>query len=53
MTSDPIYLDHNATTDTPLAPVAGTEMLIRRPVAVVFDAFIDPAVTTRWTTRVS
>ncbi|CAN5686318.1 SRPBCC family protein [soil metagenome] len=30
------------------APVASTTMLIRRPVAEVFDAFIDPAITTRF-----
>jgi hypothetical protein len=28
------------------APVAETEMVIRRPVADVFEAFIDPDVTT-------
>lgn len=33
-------------------PVARTQMLIRRPVAVVFEAFIDPAVTSRfWFSR--
>jgi hypothetical protein len=33
-------------------PVANTAMLIRRPVAEVFRAFIDPAVTTKfWFTR--
>lgn len=33
-------------------PVATTAMLIRRPVAEVFAAFVDPAVTTRfWFTR--
>jgi uncharacterized protein YndB with AHSA1/START domain len=30
------------------APVARTEMLIRRPVAEVFEAFIDPAITSRF-----
>lgn len=35
-------------------PVATTEMRIRRPVAEVFEAFIDPEVTTRfWFTRSS
>jgi uncharacterized protein YndB with AHSA1/START domain len=34
------------------APVARTEMLIRRPVAEVFNAFVDPAVTSRfWFSR--
>jgi hypothetical protein len=28
------------------APVAKAEMLIRKPVAEVFEAFIDPAITT-------
>ncbi len=33
-------------------PVAKTAMLIRRPVAEVFEAFVDPAITTRfWFTR--
>ena len=33
-------------------PVAKTEMLIRRPVAEVFEAFIDPAITSRfWFTK--
>jgi len=33
-------------------PVARTTMLIRRPVAEVFEAFVDPAVTSRfWFTR--
>jgi uncharacterized protein YndB with AHSA1/START domain len=33
-------------------PVAKTGMLIRRPVALVFEAFIDPEITTRfWFTR--
>ncbi|HEU4765890.1 MAG TPA: SRPBCC family protein [Pyrinomonadaceae bacterium] len=34
------------------APVAKTEMLIRRPVAEVFEAFVDPAITSRfWFTK--
>ena len=34
------------------APVAKSEMLIRRPVAEVFEAFIDPAITSRfWFTK--
>ena len=34
------------------APVAKAEMLIRRPVDEVFEAFVDPAVTSRfWFTR--
>lgn len=34
------------------APVAKAEMLIRRPVADVFEAFIDPAVTSKfWFSR--
>lgn len=34
------------------APVARTQMLIRRPVSEVFNAFADPAVTSRfWFTR--
>ena len=36
------------------APVAKAEMLIRRPVAEVFNAFVDPAVTTKfWFTKSS
>lgn len=36
------------------APVAKTEMLIRKPVADVFEAFIDPAMTTNfWFTKSS
>ncbi len=36
------------------APIAKTAMLIRRPVAEVFAAFVDPATTTRfWFTRSS
>ena len=35
-------------------PVAETQMLIRKPVAEVFGAFVDPAVTTKfWFTRSS
>ena len=35
-----------------ITPVARAEMLIRKPVAEVFDAFVDPAVTSRfWFTR--
>lgn len=35
-------------------PVAKTQMLIRRPVAEVFEAFVDPALTTRfWFTKSS
>ena len=34
------------------APIARAHMLIRRPVAEVFEAFVDPAITTRfWFTR--
>jgi len=34
------------------APIAKTEMLIRKPVSDVFQAFIDPAITTRfWFTK--
>ena len=34
------------------APVAKAEMLIRRPVAEVFEAFIDPAITSKfWFTK--
>lgn len=34
------------------SPVAKAEMLIRRPVAEVFEAFVDPAITTRfWFTK--
>jgi uncharacterized protein YndB with AHSA1/START domain len=33
-------------------PVAKAEMLIRKPVAEVFEAFIDPAITTKfWFTK--
>lgn len=35
-------------------PVAKAQMLVRRPAAEVFEAFVDPAVTTRfWFTRSS
>ena len=35
-----------------MEPVAKSEMLIRRPVADVFEAFIDPAITSRfWFTK--
>ena len=34
------------------APVAKAEMLVRKPVAEVFEAFVDPAVTSKfWFTR--
>src|SRR5262245_26077346 len=34
------------------APVAATQMLVRRPVGKVFEAFVDPRVTTNfWFTR--
>ena len=33
-------------------PAARTQMLIRRPVADVFEAFVDPAITSRfWFSR--
>ena len=33
-------------------PVAKAEMLVRRPVATVFEAFVDPAITSRfWFTK--
>ena len=33
-------------------PVARTQMLIRRPVSAVFEAFVDPAITSKfWFTR--
>lgn len=36
------------------APVAATEMMIRRPIAEVFEAFVDPAITTKfWFSRSS
>jgi uncharacterized protein YndB with AHSA1/START domain len=36
------------------APVAKAEMLIRKPVSEVFEAFVDPAITTKfWFTRSS
>lgn len=34
--------------DVKIAPVARTGMLIRKPAAEVFEAFIDPAVTTQF-----
>ena len=35
-----------------MEPVAKSEMLIRRPVANVFEAFVDPAITSRfWFTK--
>src|SRR5688572_5638313 len=34
------------------SPVARAEMLIRRPIAEVFEAFVDPAITSRfWFSR--
>jgi uncharacterized protein YndB with AHSA1/START domain len=30
------------------APVAETEMLVRKPVAEVFEAFVDPWITTQF-----
>jgi uncharacterized protein YndB with AHSA1/START domain len=43
-----------ATLQLDRAPVARTGMLIRRPVAEVFEAFVDPSITTRfWFTRSS
>ncbi|MDQ6438330.1 SRPBCC family protein [Mesorhizobium sp. LHD-90] len=33
---------------TDLAPVAVAEMLIRKPVAEVFEAFVDPAITSKF-----
>lgn len=36
------------------APIAKAQMLIRKPVAEVFEAFVDPAITTKfWFTRSS
>ena len=35
-------------TDTPLTPVATAQMLIRKPVAQVFEALVDPAITSRF-----
>lgn len=36
------------------APIASAQMLIRRPVAEVFEAFVDPAITTKfWFTKSS
>ena len=41
-------------TDTIQAPVAKAQMLVRRPVAEVYAAFVDPAVTAHfWFTRAS
>jgi len=35
-------------------PIARAEMLIRKPAAVVFNAFVDPAITSKfWFTRSS
>ena len=34
--------------NTPQAPVARAQMLIRRPVAQVFEALVDPAITSRF-----
>ena len=35
-----------------IAPVAKNEMLIRRPVSEVFEAFVDPSITSRfWFTK--
>jgi uncharacterized protein YndB with AHSA1/START domain len=34
--------------DKRTAPVAKTEMLIRKPVAQVFEAFVDPAITSKF-----
>jgi len=37
-----------------MEPIVRTQMLIRKPVAEVFDAFVDPAITTRfWFTKSS
>jgi uncharacterized protein YndB with AHSA1/START domain len=35
-------------TDTPQAPVATAQMLIRKPAAQVFEALADPAITSRF-----
>ena len=35
-------------TNTPQPPVARTQMLIRKPVAQVFEALVDPAITSRF-----
>jgi uncharacterized protein YndB with AHSA1/START domain len=44
-------MDHPQLTQ---APVMKTGMLIRRPIAEVFEAFVDPAITTQfWFTRSS
>lgn len=40
--------------DLQLVPIAKAEMLIRRPASEVFEAFVDPAITTRfWFTKSS
>lgn len=46
------FLQLEAAYQKRLAPAAETGMLIRRPVAEVFEAFIDPAITTKfWFTK--
>jgi uncharacterized protein YndB with AHSA1/START domain len=35
-------------TNTPQAPVAQAQMLIRKPVAQVFEALVDPSITSRF-----
>jgi len=41
-------------TDTIQAPVAKAQMLVRRPVAEVYSAFVDPTITSHfWFTRAS
>jgi uncharacterized protein YndB with AHSA1/START domain len=35
-------------TNTPQSPVAKAQMLIRKPVAQVFEALVDPAITSRF-----
>ena len=36
------------------APIVKVQMMIRKPVAEVFDAFVDPAITTKfWFTKSS
>lgn len=46
------FLQLEATYQKRLKPVAETGMLIRRPVAEVFEAFVDPAITTKfWFTK--
>lgn len=46
-------LTREADEELPMTPpTAKAEMLIRRPVAEVFEAFVDPAITSRfWFTR--